>query len=328
MIERILHQAEEWRENPNYLLELEKEAASSITEVIRTKLPGIKEAFKSGFTDLYPLWGRYEPKQRGKKPTGLYTPMGDLAEKVLGISFIAGFLEAYGTNAFLSPISLPYGGDYRWIAQVGNYKFALHVDIKATGPNDNPDELVVPTNQITGFPKHIEELSGCVINETIKIGARKAVEVVPTLPALITYKSDIIPQVTVFLKIVYRKEGEGGHQEKSKSGLPLLFPPDQTKITSENNSVEGIMNSEDAGEKTHDRIHVLDRVKMAVFPNAILLSGHYKGFLSGQGGRATPFNMGKDAHEEREDGNMRFRISLSWLQNLDPEKWRVQEVLP
>jgi len=306
VIERILHQAEEWRENPDYLLKLEKEVANSITKVIRTKLPGIKEAFKSGFTDLYPLWGKYEPKQRGKKPTGLYTPMGDLAEKVLGISFIAGFLEAYGTNAFLSPISLPYGGDYRWIAQVGDYKFALHADIKATGPNDNPDELVVPTNQITGFPKCIEKPSGFFVNEEIKIGAKKTDKVVPTLPALITHRGEIIPQVTVFLKIVYRKENE----------LPPLFPPD--------------MNTEGAKKKVHahDKVHILDRIKIAVFPNAILLSGHYKRFLSAQGKRKTPFNMGKDDKKQRKDGSMRFRVSLSWLQELDPEKWRVQKVLP
>lgn len=276
------------QEDPSELINLEMALARILKKVAYNQMPLIKQAINAGFQEMFPYWAHYTPRQRGRSPIGDNIPSGDLGEKVVGMAFVAGFLQLLGASSFLSPIGLPYGGDYRWITAINDTEVAIHLDIKATGPRDNPNELVVPANQVTGFPD-IQNSGGAevFVSVPLMVGAREPLQKVrPALSPLVPFKGRLIPQLTAFIKFVYTQR---------------------------------------------NGVQALDKLKIALVPNGILLLGpnpYYAKYLKSTARRKTPFNKGKDdAHRKSVVGEgLRFRILLDWLASLDPQQWRVTPI--
>ncbi len=233
VLSHVLKECERLHFNPAELINVEKRVALLIKEVAQSKYSLMEEAICYGFEELYPLWQYYAPKQRGKNPKGDNIPFGDAAEKIVGISLLAGLLEMLGTKGFLGPIGLPHGGDYRWVLAPEGEICVLHLDIKATGPRDNPKELVVSTNQVTGFPD-LEETQrrSMFVSLPLKVGKSKKKEpddVYPALPPLVPFRGKIIPQITTFVKVIYEQKEHSQQLSQLKialvpNGILLLGP--------------------------------------------------------------------------------------------------------
>jgi len=285
-IEDVVHKAYELSQTPDILLALEHELSRVLKEVAEQKLPQIESSIRRGFDkkDLFPFWSHYAPKQRGRNPIGDNIPSGDLGEKVVGLAILSGFLENLGSNSFLSPIGFPFGGDYRWITAIKGNPFVLHLDIKATGPRDNPNELVVPATQVTGYPDELTLEKGEFISVPLYVGAREPLHIIrPALSPIVPFKEKFIPQLTAFIKFVYRQE----------SGAQLL---DHLKIAIVPNGI--LLLSPSPYYKKY-----LQSTKKRKTP-----------FNKGKDdeGRRSVAREG-----------VRFRILLPWLSSLDREGWRV-----
>ena len=281
--------------NQDLLLDIEHEATSLLASVIKSKIGLISRHIDFGFKELFPFWNRYIPRSRGRAPIGDNIPAGDLGEKVVGLSIFGGLIEAVGADNIYGVPSTPFGGDYRVILR----KYILHIDIKSTGPRDDPLELVVPPNQVTGDGAVVAADSNSVSNNPIAVGAKREncghtnPTLTPLAPALIDGNIQFLPQLTLFAKFVYRQEGVG---------------------------------------------QPLDKITLATVPNGILLfdkdgiryylSDKYRVSIASSGIRArpcSPFNFGKDdrGRHTAAPNSFRFRIKLPWLKHLD--RWRVQD---
>ncbi len=285
LIERAVQRAHELQKSPSELLVLERAAADALKNAALRQLPIIKAAIDGGFGDLFPFWSQYAPRQRGRDPIGDNVPSGDLGEKVVGIALVAGLLQELGASTFVAPVGLPYGGDYRWIASINGVHVSMHIDIKSTGPRDNPNELVVPANQVTGFPDPDRcAATQSFVSVPLEVGAREPTsQVRPALSPLIPFRGELIPQLTAFVKFVYGQ----ANGSQFLSALKLSVVPN------------GIL---------------------LLGPEP-----YYVESLQRTPRRATPFNKGKDDAGRRAvvgDG-ARFRVLLDWLSSLDTGGWRV-----
>ncbi|MCD6283057.1 BglI family type II restriction endonuclease [bacterium] len=188
------------KDNGAQIIETEKRIFRSVVRTITEILPLVYQGFDACH-ELRPYWLLYAPKQRGHKPRGDSLPWGEVGEKLIeGL-----FLQSLGSYfEDLEFIGLPYGGDIRFMSQDS----LCHFDVKSTGPNDNPNEIVASPNQISGDGA-IKEGSYVGNSSVVVHGPRREMVFQPELPPL--YMLRKLPRlcVTVFLKVVYAVEEPG-----------------------------------------------------------------------------------------------------------------------
>ncbi len=145
--------------------------------------------------DLYPFWTNYPPRQRGRSPTGQSTPWGEVGEKTIGLRLTRAIAE--NDPSIFYP-GLPLGGDIRFATNDA----LIHFDIKLTGPNDNPDEIVASPHQISGDGLHWE--NNGVKNSLVTVqGSKASMDFQPELPPLYVLEDTTKVCLTYFLKAVY-----------------------------------------------------------------------------------------------------------------------------
>lgn len=130
-------------DEPKVILDLEQKYMEFLLGVVLDRAERIFLDFSIASQELLPFWKNYPPEQRGRQPTGTATPMLELGEKTLSEHLISEIAERLTDVRFPG---LPTGGDIRF----STADAFIHFDIKITGPNDNPNELVVPPNQVSG----------------------------------------------------------------------------------------------------------------------------------------------------------------------------------
>ena len=112
-----------------------------LNDILLPSAENIYKDFSERALKLVPFWKNYPPEQRGRQPIGNSTPWLELGEKTIGSNIIAKLSSRF--NDIIFP-GLPTGGDIRFATD----NVYVHLDIKLTGPNDNPNEVVVPPNQV------------------------------------------------------------------------------------------------------------------------------------------------------------------------------------
>ena len=93
---------------------------------------------------LRPFWENYKPRQRGRSYKGDSVPWIEVAEKTVSFNFLR-VLNSKNLNQLDYP-GLPLDGDLRFALE----EVLIHLDVKATGPNDNHNEIVASPFQISG----------------------------------------------------------------------------------------------------------------------------------------------------------------------------------
>ena len=183
-----------------HIIEVEQALTSIIlNNVILEIIDDIYYDFSIRAKKLVPFWIEYPPEQRGRKPKGTAIPLLELGEKTLTSHLLA----KLGQNKSIIYPGLPTGGDIRFATK----DVYVHLDIKLTGPNDNPNEIVVPPNQVSG--NGISWNNG-IINSVwpVKyIGGKKTGQInyyfQPKLPPLYILEGRPLVCITLFLKAVY-----------------------------------------------------------------------------------------------------------------------------
>ncbi len=166
---------------------------------IFTGLVNAAKRIKSDFDkviELKDFWIRYAPKQRGHKPRGTSLPWGEVGEKVLEAYLYKIIISQFKQHNF---IGLPYGHDIRFLSE----QAFIHLDIKSTGPNDNPNEVVASPNQVSG-DGHLFDINGMGNSKVLVDGLRKTMEFQPELPPFYIINKRIYPTLTFYLKCVYK----------------------------------------------------------------------------------------------------------------------------
>lgn len=150
--------------------------------------------------DLIPYWNNYSPKQRGRKPTGESIPWAEVGEKSLSSNLLRAIWQKDPSITFPG---LPFGGDVRFATNDA----IIHFDVKMTGPNDNPNEVVVPPQQVSG--DGFKWKNG-VVNSPVKVKGQRADMVFqPKLPPFYVMDEQVRVCLTYFLKAVYSVEAKG-----------------------------------------------------------------------------------------------------------------------
>jgi len=298
IIEQYMRQRDFFLQNQALLFDMERDATNLLAFVISNKVGSIAKQIDFGFKELYPFWKKYTPRPRGRAPVGDNIPSGDLGEKVVGLSIFGGLIEVVGAANIHGIPSTPFGGDYRIVLK----DYILHIDIKSTGPRDDPSEIVVPPNQITGDGAIISMADEAVSNNPIAVGAKEETcaytnpTLTPLAPALIGKDVKTIPQFTLFIKFVYGQKEGGQPLEK----ITLATVPNGLLLFDE----RGI------------RYYLSDKYRVSITDSGIKTRP------------CSPFNFGKDdrGRHAAAPNAFRFRIKLPWLRHLDP--WRVQDFYP
>ena len=101
---------------------------------------------------------------------------------------------------------LPLGGDIRFATTDA----VVHLDLKLTGPRDNPDEIVASPHQISGDSAGWEG-EGFRNSLVMVTGPRRRMPFQPTLPPFYVLNRRTLICLTYFLKAIYTVEGSG-HQ--------------------------------------------------------------------------------------------------------------------
>lgn len=188
-------------DHPSEIIEVEHSVMSWVLNDILLKIADdINLDFSVRAEKLLPFWIEYPPEQRGRKPTGDAIPLLELGEKTL----VSHLLSKLGQFPSIIYPGLPTGGDVRFAT---DYAY-IHLDIKLTGPNDNPDEIVVPPNQVSG--DGIRWNNG-VLNSTWPVKyvrsrhkeQRINYRFQPKLPPIYILDDKPLLCVTLFLKAVY-----------------------------------------------------------------------------------------------------------------------------
>jgi hypothetical protein len=201
-------QAEEYRELRERLLAGEGEKILSIERQYMDLLlraseraaPRIYRDYERAAAYL-PFWMNYAPKQRGRQPTGESIPWGEVGETTLSANMVKAILEEFPEITFPG---LPFGGDIRFATG----EALVHLDTKSTGPNDNPDELVVSPYQVSGDGVGWDE-KGLINSKVLVRGSRGSMEFQPELPPFYMEGDQVLVCLTYFLKAVYTVESLG-----------------------------------------------------------------------------------------------------------------------
>jgi hypothetical protein len=150
--------------------------------------------------DLLPFWRDYPPRQRGRSPKGTSIPWSEVGGKSLSSNLIRAISKAEPNISFPG---LPFGGDVRFATNDS----IIHFDVKMTGPNDNPDEIVAPPQQISGDGGLWG--TGLMNNSFLVKGERRSITFQPKLPPFYVLEGTERLCLTYFLKVVYTVTGIG-----------------------------------------------------------------------------------------------------------------------
>lgn len=182
-----------------------------IEDVILPASEGIFLDFYKRPLDLKPFWINYPPEQRGRQPKGTSIPWLELGEKTTSFNIIHRLSQ---TKKEVMYPGLPTGGDIRFVID----DVYVHLDIKLTGPNDNPDEVVVPPNQVSGdgsiWNNGVENSTYAVLYQS---GIQKGTtnyQFQPKLPPFYFMNGKVLLCLTYFLETVYEISGFGDHPLK------------------------------------------------------------------------------------------------------------------
>lgn len=182
------------------LIATEQKYMTFLCEVCLEAAPAIHVEFNRCMA-LRPYWENYAPEQRGRKPKGESIPWGEVGEKTISYNIVKVLLRKRPDLTFPG---LPFGGDIRFATDDA----LVHFDVKLTGPNDNPDEVVASRNQISG--DGIRWNKKGVVNSPVKVqGPRASMDFQPELPPFYIEGTQRLVCLTYFLKAVYRVESMG-----------------------------------------------------------------------------------------------------------------------
>lgn len=181
------------QENQLHIIALEQKYAQVLLHVIKASVDEIYKDFCLAM-DPAPFWVNYPPIQRGRSPRGTSIPWGEVGEKTISSCLIRTLSTHYPSITFPG---LPLGGDIRFATQ----DVFIHFDIKLTGPNDNPDEIVASPHQISGDGRFWRN---GVVNSLIEVTGQKArMQFQPELPPFYILNNRVLLCLTYFLKVVY-----------------------------------------------------------------------------------------------------------------------------
>jgi hypothetical protein len=200
-------------QKPHLINEIEKE----FTDVLVNKVMlQVAEKTLIDFSkrpvELLSFWQNYPPEQRGRQPKGTSIPWLELGEKTISSNFIKRLGEVYSNIEFPG---LPTGGDIRFYTK----NVLVHLDIKLTGPNDNPDEVVVPPNQVSGDgfkwdQNGVLNNSHPIIYLTGPTRGQVNYNFQPKLPPIYVLDNKHLLCLTLFLEAVYDVKSLGDHPLK------------------------------------------------------------------------------------------------------------------
>jgi hypothetical protein len=183
----------------------EKYSQILLNDVLLPTAENIRLDFSTRPFELLPFWINYPPEQRGRAFSGKSIPWLELGEKTIGSNLIKELSLRFRDIIFPG---LPTGGDIRFLT--GNV--FIHLDIKLTGPTDNPNEVVVPPNQVSGDGKHWKK---GVINSTFPLnrvrGGLLNYNFQPKLPPFYILDGKSFLCLTFFLDAIYGVESFGNH---------------------------------------------------------------------------------------------------------------------
>lgn len=187
--------------------ELEQRYMQLLLKILEDAVEDMYVDFSESAFELLPFWRNYPPEQRGNKARGTAHPMLELGEKLTSSHLIKSVAEALGEVTFPG---LPTGGDIRFATSDA----LIHLDIKVNGPNDDPDVLVVPPNQVSGDGEGWQD--GGVLNSvwpvTYATGANKGklnYHFQPKLPPFYILGERVLLCLTYYLKVIYTVESLG-----------------------------------------------------------------------------------------------------------------------
>lgn len=184
-----------------------EEAYSKIllNDIVLPTAENIVKDFTESPFELLPFWINYPPEQRGRAFSGKSIPWLELGEKTISSNLTKQLSLRFPDITFPG---LPTGGDVRFMT--GNV--FVHLDIKLTGPNDNPNEVVVPPNQVSGDGKYWDN---GILNSTFPLKrVRDGVlnyNFQPKLPPFYILNGKTYLCLTFFIDAIYKVETFGNH---------------------------------------------------------------------------------------------------------------------
>ena len=187
------------KEEQNRILAIEQKHMDFLLDVVMSAANDIYKDFSQAM-ELYPFWINYPPIQRGRAPRGTSIPWGEVGEKTISACLIRAISLKAPSITFPG---LPLGGDIRFATQDA----LVHFDLKLTGPNDNPDEIVASPHQIAGDGR---SWRGGVVNSPVLVTGQKAqMSFQPELPPFYILEQRVLLCLTYFLKVVYAVQAMG-----------------------------------------------------------------------------------------------------------------------
>jgi hypothetical protein len=189
------------REEQARILAVERQHMDFLLDVVISTANDIYKDFSQAM-ELQPFWINYPPVQRGRTPRGTSIPWGEVGEKTISACIIRAI--SLKAPAITFP-GLPLGGDIRFATQGA----LVHFDLKLTGPNDNPDEIVASPHQVAGDGRFWR--NGVVNSPVIVTGQKAQMAFQPELPPFYILDQKILLCLTYFLKVVYKVEAMGNH---------------------------------------------------------------------------------------------------------------------
>jgi hypothetical protein len=180
---------------PDNIVETERSYFQRITDALYKKSPNIKKDFDETW-ELRDFWFRYAPRQRGHKPRGTSLPWGEVGEKVLEAYLYQIASEIFADVSFKG---LPYGHDVRFVTD----NVFIQIDVKSTGPTDNPDEVVSSPNQVSGDGLLLDNY-GVMNSKVTVLGPSRSMDFQPELPPFYISENKPLLTLTFYLKCVYK----------------------------------------------------------------------------------------------------------------------------
>ncbi len=184
----------------NAILELEQQNLYLLAEALNQVAPEIKRDFDSAY-ELLPFWINYPPLDRGRASSGTAIPWQEIGETTIRPYLYQLLPQLYGEVRYPG---LPSGADIRFMTP----NAMIHLDIKLTGPNDHPNEVVASPNQISGDGDMWQ--NGAPANNPVLItGQRRTMFFQPELMPFYVFEGQVRLCLTFFLKVIYGVEQRG-----------------------------------------------------------------------------------------------------------------------
>ncbi|MEI6046463.1 MAG: BglI family type II restriction endonuclease [Chloroflexota bacterium] len=154
---------------------------------------------------MRPFWINYQPRQRGRSPIGNSIPWIEVAEKTVSSHIIRSLTLANLIG--LEYLGLPLGGDVRFATE----DVFIHFDVKATGSNDNPNEIVASPFQISGDGKSWrgDGFENLAVNVQRRGKDKDPMIFRPALPPFYVLEGRRLLCLTYFLKVNYIRDNAG-----------------------------------------------------------------------------------------------------------------------